>query len=141
MNEGRLAAGETLSTPTGFLVAGAANPLVDTLERLEQKLDAGVNCFQTNIVYDVDRFQAWFAPLHEAGFSEPGAGARRSDAAAKHQDAPPHARQRARASRSTKRRSRGWTGWKAIRPRQRASRSRSTSSGACVTCRAWRACT
>jgi 5,10-methylenetetrahydrofolate reductase len=67
MNEGRLAAGESLGAPTGFLVAGAANPLVDTLERLEQKVAAGVSCFQTNIVYDVDRFQAWFAPLHAAG--------------------------------------------------------------------------
>lgn len=70
MNEGRLAAGETLQTPTGFLVAGAANPLVDTLERLEQKLAAGVRCFQTNIVYDVDRFAAWFAPIVEAGVPE-----------------------------------------------------------------------
>jgi methylenetetrahydrofolate reductase (NADPH) len=67
MNEGRLAAGETLETPTGFLIAGAANPLVDTLEKLEQKLAAGVHCFQTNIVYDVDRFAEWFAPMTEAG--------------------------------------------------------------------------
>lgn len=70
MNEGRLAAGEALTTPTGFLVLGAANPLVDTLERLERKIDAGVRCFQTNIVYDVDRFEEWFAPLVAAGLSE-----------------------------------------------------------------------
>ena len=63
LNEGRLAAGETLETPTGFLIAGAANPLVDTVEKLEQKLDAGAHCFQTNIVYDVDRFAEWFAPV------------------------------------------------------------------------------
>jgi methylenetetrahydrofolate reductase (NADPH) len=70
MNDGRLAAGETLATPTAFLVACAANPLVDTLERLEPKLDAGADFFQTNIVYDVDRFSAWFAPLVEAGVAE-----------------------------------------------------------------------
>ena len=42
MNAGPLAAGEALSQPTGFLVAGAANPLVDQLDKLESKLDAGV---------------------------------------------------------------------------------------------------
>ena len=70
LNEGRLAAGETLSKPTGFLVAGAANPLVDQLAKLEQKLDAGVGLFQTNIVYDVERFAEWWAPMVEAGIPE-----------------------------------------------------------------------
>ena len=51
-------------------VAGAANPLVDPLERLEGKLDAGVGLFQTNIVYDVGRFAAWFGPLVEAGVQD-----------------------------------------------------------------------
>jgi methylenetetrahydrofolate reductase (NADH) len=70
LNQGRLAAGEPLTTPTAFLIVAAANPLVDTLERLERKLDAGVTCFQTNIVYNVDRFAEWFAPLVEAGLAE-----------------------------------------------------------------------
>jgi 5,10-methylenetetrahydrofolate reductase len=70
MNEGRLAAGERLDTPTGFLIASAANPLTDPLERLERKLDAGVGCFQTNVVYDVERFAEWFAPMVEAGVAE-----------------------------------------------------------------------
>jgi methylenetetrahydrofolate reductase (NADPH) len=70
LNDGRLAAGETLETPTAFLVLGAANPFVDTAERLEQKLAAGVRCFQTNIVYDVDRFSEWFTGIVEAGIPE-----------------------------------------------------------------------
>jgi methylenetetrahydrofolate reductase (NADPH) len=70
MNEGRLAAGEELDVPTGFLIAGAANPLVDSAERIAGKLDAGVGLLQTNIVYDVDRFAAWLAPLAEAGLTE-----------------------------------------------------------------------
>jgi 5,10-methylenetetrahydrofolate reductase len=70
LNEGTLAAGETLDVPTDFLVLGAANPLVDTVERLEAKLAAGTHCFQTNIVYDVGRFQEWFAPMVEAGVPE-----------------------------------------------------------------------
>ena len=36
LNEGRLAAGEELRTPTGFLVGSAANPLVDSVERLRK---------------------------------------------------------------------------------------------------------
>jgi 5,10-methylenetetrahydrofolate reductase len=70
MNDGHLAAGETLQTPTSFLIASAANPLVDSVEKLEQKLDAGVRCFQTNIVYDVERFAEWFAPMVDAGVTE-----------------------------------------------------------------------
>jgi methylenetetrahydrofolate reductase (NADPH) len=70
LNEGRLAAGEELNVPTGFLVIGAANPFRDTVERLESKLAAGVQCFQTNIVYDVERFADWFAPVVEAGLTD-----------------------------------------------------------------------
>jgi 5,10-methylenetetrahydrofolate reductase len=70
MNEGRLAAGEPLEQPTSFLIAGAANPLVDSVERLEGKLAAGVGLLQSNIVYDVDRFAAWLAPFVEAGITE-----------------------------------------------------------------------
>ena len=70
MNAGTLAAGEALSQPTGFLVAGAANPLVDQVAKLEAKLEAGVGLFQSNIVYDVARFAAWWEPMVEAGIHE-----------------------------------------------------------------------
>jgi methylenetetrahydrofolate reductase (NADH) len=70
MNAGELAAGETLEHPTGFLIASAANPLVDSVEKLELKLDAGVRCLQTNIVYDVERFAEWWGPMVEAGIAE-----------------------------------------------------------------------
>jgi 5,10-methylenetetrahydrofolate reductase len=70
MNEGRLAADEPLEQPTSFLVAGAANPLVDSVERLEGKLAAGVGLLQSNIVYDVERFAEWLAPFVEAGITE-----------------------------------------------------------------------
>jgi methylenetetrahydrofolate reductase (NADH) len=70
LNAGELMAGERLASPTGFLVAGAANPLLDSVERLEAKADAGIGLFQTNIVYDVDRFAQWFAPVVAAGLTE-----------------------------------------------------------------------
>ncbi|MFZ1992759.1 MAG: methylenetetrahydrofolate reductase [Solirubrobacteraceae bacterium] len=69
LNAGELLAGERLASPTGFLVAGAANPLVDSVERLEAKADAGVGLLQTNIVYDVERFAEWFAPIVHAGLA------------------------------------------------------------------------
>ena len=59
-----------LTAPPDFLIATAANPLVDTVERLERKLDAGAHCFQTNIVYDVDRFAEWFEAIVAAGVTE-----------------------------------------------------------------------
>jgi methylenetetrahydrofolate reductase (NADPH) len=70
MNGGRLAADEPLAFPTAFLIAGAANPLVDSVERLAGKLEAGVGLLQTNIVYDIDRFAAWLAPFVDAGITE-----------------------------------------------------------------------
>ena len=67
LNDGQLAAGETLSTPTGFFVASAMNPLVDSPQKVEAKIAAGTQFFQTNIVYDVPRFAKWFTPLVAAG--------------------------------------------------------------------------
>jgi len=70
MNHGTLFAGETLGRPTGFLIGAALNPFFDTVERLEQKLAAGANFFQTNIVYDAERFGEWFSPIAAAGIPE-----------------------------------------------------------------------
>ena len=67
LNDGQLAAGETLTTPTGFYVASAMNPLADSHDKIVMKIAAGTQFFQTNIVYDVPRFAKWFAPLVEDG--------------------------------------------------------------------------
>ena len=67
LNDGQLAAGETLTTPTGFYVASAMNPLADSADKVKAKIAAGTQFFQTNIVYDVSRFANWFAPLVEDG--------------------------------------------------------------------------
>src|SRR5260370_13038093 len=67
LNSGRLAAGETLSTPTDFFVAAAVNPLVDVAGKIAGKVEAGAQFFQTNIVYDVARFADWFTPHVESG--------------------------------------------------------------------------
>jgi 5,10-methylenetetrahydrofolate reductase len=67
MNQGHLLAGEQLAEPTDFCIMGAANPLIDSVKKLEQKVDAGVRCFQTNIVYDLKRFSEWFGAVARAG--------------------------------------------------------------------------
>jgi len=67
LNDGQLAAGETLTTPTGFYVASAMNPLTDGPDKVKGKIAAGTQFFQTNIVYDVPRFAEWFAPLVDDG--------------------------------------------------------------------------
>jgi methylenetetrahydrofolate reductase (NADPH) len=70
MNSARLAAGEELRTPTGFAIGSAMNPLLDSLEKVEQKIEAGVHFFQTNIVFDVDRFAGWYSVMVDAGVPE-----------------------------------------------------------------------
>lgn len=40
------------------------------MQRLERKLHAGLHLFQTNIVYDVDRFAAWLEPVVAAGITD-----------------------------------------------------------------------
>lgn len=67
LNAGHLAAGETLSTPTDFLVGAALNPVVDAAPRIAAKVNAGARFFQTNVVYDVARFADWFTPHVESG--------------------------------------------------------------------------
>jgi methylenetetrahydrofolate reductase (NADH) len=69
MNSGSLAAGETLGRPTAFRIVGAANPFVDSAERLTSKLDSGVTLLQSNIVYDVERFAEWLNPLVRLGIT------------------------------------------------------------------------
>ncbi len=70
MNGGSLAAGAPLRQPTAFRIVGAANPLLDSAERLTSKLDSGVTLPQSNIVYDVERFAEWLAPLVRVGITE-----------------------------------------------------------------------
>jgi methylenetetrahydrofolate reductase (NADPH) len=70
LNAGQLLAGERLPSATSFLVAGAANPLVDTVARLEAKVDSGMGLLQTNIVYDVNRFAGWFGTVVDSGLPQ-----------------------------------------------------------------------
>ena len=67
LNAGELAAGEKLGVPTDFFVGSALNPLADSVARVEAKVEAGTQFFQTNIVFDVPRFAEWLALLADRG--------------------------------------------------------------------------
>jgi 5,10-methylenetetrahydrofolate reductase len=59
--EGRLLSGAVIDAPPRFFIGVADVPLDPSyrFERLEQKIDAGADFVQTQIVFDVDAFEAW----------------------------------------------------------------------------------
>ena len=110
MNDGRLAAGETLATPTGFLIAGAANPLVDSVERIERQARR-----RRRAAADEHRLRRpSVCGVARAAARGRRAGAR-ADAGRRHSaraagGCSSTCTRRSPESRSTTRRSRGWTG-------------------------------
>lgn len=71
-DEGRLLTGEVADPPPRYFVGVADVPLVDGYDfaRLEQKADAGATFVQTQIVFDMDRFEAWAAEAMRRGIFE-----------------------------------------------------------------------
>lgn len=69
-SEGVFANGEEIPTRPEFFIGSAVNPTLDTAEKIQSKLDAGTDFFQSNIVYDLEAFEAWFRPLADAGLFE-----------------------------------------------------------------------
>lgn len=68
--KGVFANGEKIPTPPEFFIASAANPTLDTAEKIRSKLEAGTDFFQSNIVYDLAAFEEWFKPLRDEGLFE-----------------------------------------------------------------------
>lgn len=54
-----------------FVIGAAANPFQSkpeaAIKRLEQKIDAGADFFQTQPIFDLEAFQAWFSAVKQAG--------------------------------------------------------------------------
>ncbi|RKX80275.1 MAG: methylenetetrahydrofolate reductase [Spirochaetes bacterium] len=57
-----------------FLIGAAANPFADPLEwrvnRLEKKVNAGVDFIQTQCIYDMERFEQWMEEVVSRGLHE-----------------------------------------------------------------------
>jgi methylenetetrahydrofolate reductase-like protein len=116
LNDGELAAGETLKTPTGFFAASAMNPLVDSAQRIEGKIGARSSSRPTSsstcpgspsgsprspIRGSLRTLRSWWASCRRAAHGRWSTCTRTS-----------------RASRSTMGPSRGWPGCPARRRRR-----------------------
>ena len=73
--DGIFESGDRLSQPCPPLCLGAAaNPFIDPLElqllRLEKKVNAGAVFFQTQSVYNLERFARWLDAVHDTGLDK-----------------------------------------------------------------------
>jgi len=70
--EGTLLSGAAVEEPPRYLVGVADAPLASssTLARLEEKIEAGAEFVQTQIVFDADAFEEWAGRARERGILE-----------------------------------------------------------------------
>jgi 5,10-methylenetetrahydrofolate reductase len=70
--EGRLLSGAVIDPPPRFFIGVADVPLAEgySFDRLEQKAEAGADFVQTQIVFDVDAFEAWADEARARGILE-----------------------------------------------------------------------
>jgi 5,10-methylenetetrahydrofolate reductase len=70
--EGRLLSGAIIESPPRYFIGVADVPLADgyAFDRLEQKVEAGADFVQTQIVFDVDAFEAWAEKARARGILE-----------------------------------------------------------------------
>jgi methylenetetrahydrofolate reductase (NADPH) len=71
-DEGKFIGGEELEHPLGNIFIGAVeNPFADPFEyrvdRLEKKINAGVQFIQTQCIFDLERFEKWMELVRERG--------------------------------------------------------------------------
>ncbi|MHB0866066.1 MAG: methylenetetrahydrofolate reductase [Thermoleophilia bacterium] len=73
-DEGIFQSGEELSSPPRLLIGAAANPYADPFPfralRLAKKVEAGIDFVQTQIIYNVDKFEEFMAQCRELGVTE-----------------------------------------------------------------------
>lgn len=73
-DEGKLLNDRELSTSPEFFIGAAASPFNEPFEahmmQMERKIEGGVEFFQTQIVYDVEKFKRWISEIHERRIDE-----------------------------------------------------------------------
>jgi 5,10-methylenetetrahydrofolate reductase len=72
LREGRLLSGDTIESPPSYFIGVADLPLDAnySFDKLEEKIDAGADFVQTQIVFDPDAFGAWAGRARERGIFE-----------------------------------------------------------------------
>jgi 5,10-methylenetetrahydrofolate reductase len=72
--EGKLLNEKELSKNPEFFIGAAASPFNEPMEahliQMERKVQAGVEFFQTQIVYDIERFSQWMEEVRKRGITE-----------------------------------------------------------------------
>lgn len=73
-DEGKLLNDKELSKNPQFFIGAAASPFNEPMEahliQMERKVQAGVEFFQTQIVYDIEKFSLWMQEVRERGITE-----------------------------------------------------------------------
>ncbi|MHB1391366.1 MAG: methylenetetrahydrofolate reductase [Thermoleophilia bacterium] len=73
-DEGIFQSGEELSSPPRLFIGAAANPYADPFPfralRLAKKVEAGIDFVQTQIIYNVEKFEEFMAQCRELGVTE-----------------------------------------------------------------------
>ncbi len=72
--EGKLLNDRELTKSPDFFIGAAASPFNEPLEahmmQMEKKVESGVDFFQTQIVYDLEKFKKWVSEVHERRIDE-----------------------------------------------------------------------
>jgi methylenetetrahydrofolate reductase (NADPH) len=73
-DEKKLLGGFEMEVPPQMFIGAAENPFADPFEfrahRLKKKIDAGAQFIQTQIVYNLDKFERWMKEVREMGLHE-----------------------------------------------------------------------
>lgn len=73
-DEGKLLNDKELSKSPEFFIGAAASPFNEPMEahlvQMERKVEAGVEFFQTQIVYDMEKFSQWMEEVRKRGITE-----------------------------------------------------------------------
>ena len=73
-DEKKFIGGEDLESDCDFFIGAVANPFADPFEyrvdRLEKKIEAGLEFVQTQAIYDMDRFKRWMEEVRRRGLHE-----------------------------------------------------------------------
>ena len=74
LNEGFFLSGESIKTIPHFCIGGGANPFAEPypfrIMRLAKKIKAGARFFQTQPVFDLERFAEWMQGVRELGLHQ-----------------------------------------------------------------------
>jgi len=74
VDNGVLLNGDEMDVPPKMFIGGAANPFADPFEmqmiKMQKKVEAGVEFFQTQAIYNMEKFEYWMEEVRKRGIHE-----------------------------------------------------------------------